>query len=273
MKSKAMSRILASSLAAVLLALSGGQAVANATATAIMGSITFQLTDLDPLDGVAPSITFLNGPRWMIYSNAVDTQTSTSHDASFDGLFGSNPELVFASLASASAQSQSSGDPGLGTGQLSSQATAEPAGYGLAWSRIQAEFLLSPQTLLVVSAHVVMTGSTEIQLESSGASYYLDLSGDTGSGHSFSSSSDRGYASPEPLEDPVQPHSFSFDRWVSVSLRNNASVSNPGTLDGYLGAGAFSNLVQAVPEPQTWLTLGLGLVGLAWRRRVASDIR
>jgi hypothetical protein len=270
MKRKALSRIQVACFAAGLLSVPGGQAVANATATGIIGGITFQLTDLDPLDGVAPSITFLNGPRWVIYSNAVDTQTATSHDASFEGLFGSNPELVFASLASASAQSQSSGDPILGTGKLSSQATAEPAGYALAWSRIQTEFLLSPQTELVVSAHVMMTGSTEIQLESSGASYFLDLSGDTGSGRSFSSSSDRGYASPEPLEDPVQPHSFSFDRWVSVSLRNDGSVSNPGVLDGSLGVGTFSNLVQVVPEPQTWATLGLGLVGLAWRRRLAS---
>lgn len=46
--------------------------------------------------------------------------------------------------------------------------------------------------------------------------------------------------------------------------------ANSGGLQIYLRAGAFSDMsIQAIPEPGTFTLFGLGVAGLAWRRRTA----
>lgn len=54
-------------------------------------------------------------------------------------------------------------------------------------------------------------------------------------------------------------------RHLRVTLTNNGDVAMEGVLLMAVGAGAA--MTQAVPEPGTYALMGLGLVGIFWRRR------
>ena len=258
-----MTQAIVSSLAAALLLLTGGSAAAAMASSGVISSMSFELTDLDPLDGVAPTVTFFTGPSWTTYARALDTHNMHTDEFQMEGLFGTGPQQAMTKVSNSSAQVQISGDLFQGTGLIGSQASADPGGAGLSWSTLHGSFVLSAHTKLVVTAHVVLTGSTTIQSEGASASYFLDLKGPTGT----SSSAIRRSAFPPPSENPAQPHSFSFDRLVSVTLTNADFGRIDGVLDAYVGSGGSSNTT-LVPEPQTWATLGLGLGCLAVRRRL-----
>ena len=57
-------------------------------------------------------------------------------------------------------------------------------------------------------------------------------------------------------------------RRLRVTLTNNTDEA----LDGMaiLTVAAAAQATQAVPEPATYLLMGLGLVGIFWRRRVSG---
>lgn len=68
------------------LAMGSGQAFAASSASVTMGPLSILLVDLNPLDGIAPSITFANGEWWYGTSHtnasASDYVTGTYDSAS-----------------------------------------------------------------------------------------------------------------------------------------------------------------------------------------------
>jgi hypothetical protein len=261
-------------------------ATAATSSSASIGPLTVQFFDLDPTDGVTPTIVF--GLSSYGVNNHVGAFASQSNTAFIDskGALGAEPwapavvtagagvthatasidgaDTFAGTSLSASGSATDFTSAILGdTAQYSGNASAPYSQYATSTN-----FTLSAHSIVVISANAsvaaAVTGHVNGEAEFARAEAYIIIGGVAGGGGGTQSSSDAlraGYGA-----NLGAPFSETSNRLISVSFVNNTG----GDLSGNLSilASAFgTTYATPVPEPQSfWLTLA-GLFAVEWARR------
>ncbi|GAB4117224.1 MAG: hypothetical protein Fur0014_18890 [Rubrivivax sp.] len=284
------------SLLAAVLAL---PAHAVSTASASLGPLTVTLYDLNPLDGIDPSLTFDSTyPEYgnYLYSGAYNSQPSESQSLTNYG----SAFATISQTAAVSTASHTAAITGMGTidsttvsasGFALGTADTNPFGYqyssfaGYAYTPYYTSFTLSNNTAVVISAASVLAAdvtstfdpATSYQHEWGTANTQLYISGPAASGGgsqyaydsaSISVGSTFFYDSGCTWGYCYGAGSTSDTRTLAVSFVNLSG----GDLSGTFYAQAYVNgysYAQAVPEPETYAMMLGGLLGLGFiaRRR------
>lgn len=270
--------------AAALAALSfvTANASADAGGTVTLGQFSYTLTNLDPNDGITPSITFLPAPTtgasagagMLLFEYSAGKMSQSPY---VDGA-GKQPVSADYVAQGLSIGGSLNGTVSLDTASLSLHASAdqssgqEVSAWATANSR-RVDFILSPNTALTVQANVHFSGA----ITAGGDLNRLDMDGDiwltgedaNGDPVSQYFTTDTGFLSgPTPA----------FDRIASLvgSYSNASAASFDGSLLLYATVDALSvpsattspGLPAPVPEPANLAMLAAGLpLLLALRRR------
>jgi hypothetical protein len=273
-----MNRWIAAALAAGSV-LQSTTVFADAIANASFSNITVQLVDLDPGDGIAPSVTF-EGPSvaQTITIFSPDSQFSNVHNTGATS-FGPVSETSAASPWNG-ASGSFSGDVYAGTGLATASARAtgllEPFGatasglgeveFGGSGSSGSFGFLLSPHTQLIVSGFADLEGEVTPGGYGQGTLSMMQMSIDadpsTGPFHTA--------ALLRASLDATSPSSSVTNAMaLSVSFSNDDATSASGDFFALLSASAAST----VPEPPTsvLLLMSLAATGFAARGRRSRD--
>jgi hypothetical protein len=251
---------------------------AAVSSSAQMGPLRLQLFDLDPSDGITPSLQFTNmGSNTSLYTLAT-TPTPYAYDMQIE--IGTTPWqpgsiAALAGVAQASAAIEGSGsaaDTRLwaagGAGNFDSPYSFESARYsGSADAPLMGGvFTLSANTFAVLSgvAAVAASGTATTVLEEyAAATVHIELAGLGGGGSGAQSAQDTlatgGYGS-------AQPFSFSSSRLLSVSFLNLTTDDLSGTLSLTANVSGYV-YATPVPEPRSWALLLVGLTAVGWRAR------
>lgn len=254
-------------------------AQAKVESYAILGPVTVQLIDLDLNDGITPFLT-PTGLDARVYGHAGDTAAVNFQNYDF-----SLPSTLTGSVSTAISQGNSSiigTDPTNATQNSSGSAmgpTASPGNQGnyQGASYVYGYFSLSANTQAIFSANASTSASSNapftlsnVDDESAFAQSYLQgvLSGSIVD-QDFIYSQGYNYGS-------LVDKSNSQTRTLQVTI-NNASAN---ALAGYLfgqtltNGNSYSNYIAAVPEPETYamLFVGLVLVGFSAKRKKQAVI-
>jgi len=248
-------------------------AFAGSSAQATLDTLTVTLVDLDPGDGIAPSISFIGGAS---RASAVVFQPFGVFDedvANGSSVWSDVGASVTLSLGRAAASLAGAGADGSGAAlQVSGQAAEPGAPLGASvqyqaqvWAPYVAAgaFVLSPHTAVTISAEASLSTITQSSATShdvAGAGAYLFLNG-TGDVISLDCESFAG-----------QQCTATDGRLLSVTFSNAAATSADATFQAWAQVAGFSQAA-AVPEPAGPLMLlaGLGVVGSLARGRRASQ--
>lgn len=258
-------------IAAAIASLAAMPAVAS-TATATLTDFHIELVDLDPNDGIAPSLTFqdvLGGSFIAAESGAPGHVLTDTHQggAPFGAATSSSTH------GAASALSSFTGDPrapGAG-GSASATASTGLAGlYGastvqLGDGAIYAPFTLSADTRLVITADAsasALSTFTDPHADT-WASVFLKLTDATGTG---SVSTDTAIAEQFAMTGGT-PSATTDTRQITISFENLSGADLGGIFYGSIDAYAADLSPSAVPEPGGLPLLAAGLGVLAWRLR------
>lgn len=282
-----------SAVAAACLAGAAGPALAAATSSATLGQFTITLIDLDPNDGIAPSISFLpygaaGGPG--IYGQA-DSYSLSPESA----VFQTDTRKPGKSLSD-TAQTASSGASASMTGSIAGAGVAALSASGYALTSAEAsghyyatasapaaetrEFVLSANTMVSfsalgnISASYTLGGTAAAQEgESALGVVMLGVGGFAADGESVLRDLQRRYVSLQFQIDGTVPAGPAADSWAGLLTASYSNLSNHaanGQFYAEVEAGGRSLAsVAAVPEAETYTMLlgGLALLGAVVRRR------
>lgn len=263
MQAKALATIVA------IASLTALPAVAS-TATATLTDFHIELVDLDPNDGIAPSLLFQNvqgGSFIAAESGAPGHVLTDAHQGGTPFGAGSSSSA----RGGASALSSFTGDP-RGAGGLASATafTGMPGLYGastvqLGDGAIYAPFTLSADTRLVITADASASALSTFAdpHADTWASVFLKLTDGTGTG---SVSTDTATAEQFALIGGT-PSATTDTRRISISFDNLTAADLGGIFYGSIDAYAADLSPSAVPEPGGLPLLAAGLGVLAWRLR------
>lgn len=277
-------------LAAIVVS-AAAPAFATTSATASLTGLSFQLIDLNPMDGIASSITFASGSGMgnYVYSAASANDYISGADNQ-SGSRSSNNVGVDRSItnttdysAATSTVTASGGKP---TSLVSTGFATAPAGAGDASYNANAaspqnawwgysSFTLSGNTMLIVSGTSTVTASNSVGYtatgsESSSASTSAQLSGVGAAGSGNQSSSFSASASAPWWTGPYTETSTSS---FSLIFGNTTGGNITGTMALATSVnGSANSSVAVVPEPETYAMMlaGLGAIGFMARRRRAA---
>lgn len=238
-------------------------AFAGSTAEATLDALTITLVDLDPGDGIAPSISFAAGAS---RATSVVFQPFGVFDddtASGAGPWSGVAAAVNLSLGRAAGTIQGAAADGSGAMLHAFGHAAEPGPplgsavqyQAQVWAPYAAAgaFVLSPRTAVTISADVRLSTITQSSIAShdsaiAGANLFLHDSGDVVS-LSCESFIDRQCSKAESFE-------------LSRSFSNHAGTSAEVTFQVWAQAAGYSRAASAVPEPAVSALLIAGLCGI-----------
>jgi hypothetical protein len=264
-------------------------ATAASSSSASIGPLTVQFFDLDPTDGIAPTLVFARSNFGVNNHAGAYAYQSGQVFGESRGVTGADPwapAVVIASEGVALATASINGaDTFYGTtlsasgfsGDFTSAVPGDYAQYSAIASapeflpnEFNTTFTLSAHSVVVISATAsvaaAVTAHVNGQADSAKASAYMSIGGIGGGGGGTQASSDflsAGYGAYL-----GGPFSETGERAMSVSFVNNTG----GVLSGAfrLTATAFgATYATPVPEPQTCALALAGLLALGWaiRRR------
>ena len=266
--------------AATVAALCATSAFAASSSSAMLGPLSVQLFDLNPLDGIAPSVTFASS-GYDNYSYAYAYQTNPS-GSDYQSNYGTTPWADTASSATTSlawANASLSGAAANGHGATLTAAGAaadftSPNYYDSASYNANVaapyyyyynSFTLSANTALVISAAATVTAAANghnlyyADYAQANASFNLWGAGPSGSGSqsSYDSASVYGYSYLG-----QGPWAATDSRTLGASFLNLTSGDMTGNLQVNVGAYG-TTYASPVPVPAAVWLMGSGLLGLA----------
>lgn len=291
--------------AAVAMAFTSTAATAASYSSATLGPISVTLIDLNPMDGILPSISFNNNSGYAnyVYASANDNIYYFGQAASsFGSSIGSDNTQSLASSQSGATATISSGNDELSLADTSLSATGYANGSNVSgsYSYYSAEayvpyyyyyntaFTLSANTGVIFTADAVVSATTTIGYqegwgnESAFAYASLGVSGSsptTNNGsQSSSSSTGIGVSYTYSYVYNAQTGAFEYVDYRGQSSTNSENLSavftNFTNSDkvAYFNASTSVNgysYVASVPEADSYALLlaGLGLIGLVTRRK------
>jgi len=267
-----MQRQARATIAAAIVSLTAAVPAAASTATASMTDFHVELIDLDPSDGIAPSLTFQNldgGLFIAAESGAPGHVTTDTHHGGVPFGGGSSSSMNGAASALASFV----GDPrvpGAG-GQASASASTGVRGlYGastvqLGDGAMVVPFTLSADTRLVITADASASALSTFAdpYADTWASVFLKLTDAAGTG----SISTDGASAEQFAMIGGTPSAVTDSRQITISFENLTNGDLGGLFFGSIDAYAADLSPAAVPEPGSLPLLAAGLGVLAWRLR------
>jgi len=274
-----------------------------ADVSASVGDLTFTLVDLDPNDGIEPSITWtaLSGDVFtsarsgmqVVWADEAQGIWSPGHATVHPDGIASDTSTPFPTLATASASAQASLTP-----SSLSVAYASPSdgGQGSAGVNLLVGFMLSPRTQLELSGRLAYSlqapdgdqaalpegASSSANLTFASASVYMDVALDVWSPWVLAPESWFDFESVSALNSTVStnptgdtaPFSLSLDRSFAHTLRNDSNEGLGGAFRSLVSVygGQLATQAGVVPEPSgLGLVVAGALVGwVARRRRLVS---
>jgi hypothetical protein len=256
-----------------------GPAHADAQASATLGDIRLQLVDLDPADGIAPSLTFLDSSNAVAlaaaYALAYPPRADESRQASA-GPFGS--VSAGATATGSGATTTVTGDFTVGaTMRASASSSLAALGKGVSMASIgdqtgsqalQPRFMLSPETALYVSGIGEVDAAASDQDDAFAIVLLALNSGGAGAPSGGSIEVDAGK-----LDQP--PFVGHYEAFLAAHYINDSTVAVLGDLSLVASARADSQLdapPSPAPEPGEAELAALGgllvLAASGQRRRV-----
>lgn len=273
---------------------------AGATSTASLNGFTITLYDLNPGDGIAPSISFSisNGQYGSYARTTANDGTAGSQTGNTWSLQPFGPTSASSVVGLASASASLSGTLAGGS-TLTAQGSAPGTtllGYGTDYSAAASTgsdyyygglaFALSPDTLAVFGGSYSLFAQTTVgqvvsppfnyysETATAGASISVNGTGPAGSGTQQSGQSQSLYASYQSTYDPVTGQFVYTGQTLSAlnvplaATFTNASASPiSGTLVVSVSVNGNSRILAAVPEPATYGLMFAGLAVLLVQRR------
>jgi hypothetical protein len=287
-------------LVGLIAAIGAAPANASVSATATFSDFSVTLFDLNPTDGVTPTITWNSSySNYATYTNAYTYDKNgygangySYHYGQLDAANSSTATLSHASATASAGASSVAGTPS-GSVSASGSAFATQTSGGTSFNATAYDpyssyvtFTLSANTVAVFSAKATTQATTSVGYdslnktsESANASASLSVSGTNGVNGS-QNASDSLYANASysyiyqqnpqtgKWEYVYSPQSVLNSGKLSGSFVNSSSGNKTGSLFMGVSVNGYTNIA-AVPEPESYAMFlaGLGLVGAVVRRR------
>ncbi|WP_295993582.1 PEP-CTERM sorting domain-containing protein [Rugamonas sp.] len=288
MKRIARSTLAAACAAAVVAVAAAGPAHAAASSSATFGNLTITLTDLDPNDGIAPSLIYQADAQPTImgetrsfgdefvqhtFNKVLVGQQGGLNGALNDELASSNASLTSAvtlagfSSASASGKALSTVD---GNGRYFAEATGQDPYMN--------SFTLSANTMMTITVNGSARAQTTIgynldafQAEEANAHLFLDIEAYTDNGTYVGGYQETTLQALYEVKDDgsVVGQTQSWDGQMSASFSNKTGQSASGFFVADVDVSGLSS-VAAVPEPETYAMLMAGLALVGWGAKRAK---
>jgi hypothetical protein len=286
MKSYVIKTVTAACLAAAV-----GPAFANASSSATFGNLVITLTDLNPNDGIAPSLSFQTYGHASVLGQAYSWgDTSETHgfwhiapqqQGTLSGAAHADGSVASASVVAADnvAGFTSMSASGMALSGIDAFGAYKSSATGqdpyLNW------FTLSANTMVTFSTKATLQAQTTIgynldadQGEFARAYALLSVDAFTNDGLEHVVTQERGVDASFNVRDDGSTEGVR-DSWsgqMSISFSNDTASEATGDMQGIVaieGVSASLNGVSPVPEPATYAMLlgGLALLGCTTRRR------